>query len=144
MASYPWIDWSSIDPIFPSKTGIYEFSQEALLQRGEFGRKWLRNRPEKVIAVVGHAGFLRIGLCHRKFGNADYRVFGFADENTNGECELRELENAGVLGGGRGISEKGEFGWELHDFKYMPGNQGKSMEELEEILRIAEQQRRSR
>ncbi|KAH8648803.1 histidine phosphatase superfamily [Tricladium varicosporioides] len=135
---WPWIDWSSIDPVFPAKEGIYEFSKDALLKRGEATRKWLRNRPEKVIAVVGHAGFLRIGLCHRKFGNADYRVFEFKD-NGEEKYELVESEVTELNGGGMGNSQKGVFGWELHDFKYMPINRGKTREELDEILAKAEQ-----
>ncbi|KAH6663453.1 histidine phosphatase superfamily [Halenospora varia] len=135
---WPLFDWSSIDPVFPAKEGIYEFSQEALLKRGEAARKWLRNRPEKVIAVVGHAGFLRIGLCHRKFGNADYRIFEFKDD-SEGKYELVEWESTEMGGGGMGNSQKGVFGWELHDFKYMPMNKGKTREELDEILARAEQ-----
>jgi hypothetical protein len=111
-----------------------------LLKRGQVVRKWLRDRPEKVIAVVGHAGFLRIGLCPKKFGNADYRIFEFGD--GKGECELSEWESTEVQGGGRGMSEKGKFGWELHDFKYMPVNKGKSREELVDLLREAAELRR--
>ncbi|PVH80400.1 phosphoglycerate mutase-like protein [Cadophora sp. DSE1049] len=136
---WPNIDWSAMDPIFPSKEGLYAFSAEALLRRGAAARKWLRSRPEKVIAVVGHAGFMRIGLCNRKFDNADWRVFEF--ENVDGEegqddgkgLRLVEWEETERNGGGLGTSQKGFFGWEVHDFKYMPGNEGKTKEELEEL-----------
>jgi broad specificity phosphatase PhoE len=134
--SWPWVDWSSMDSEFPSKEGVYEFTQDALLERGRIARKWLANRPEKVITVIGHAGFMRIGICHRKFGNADYRIFNFADGEGD---ELVECESTERNGGGMGNSEKGVFGWELHDFKYMPKNKGKSKEELVEILRKAEE-----
>lgn len=100
-------------------------------------RKWLRNRPEKLIAVVGHAGILRIGLCNRKFDNADWRVFEFDDgEDRDDDVKgpkLVEWEETEKNGGGLGTSQKGFFGWELHDFKYMPGNEKKTKEELEEL-----------
>ncbi|KAF4635066.1 hypothetical protein G7Y89_g3024 [Cudoniella acicularis] len=133
---WPQYDWSMVDPVFPAKEGMYAFSQEALLERGKAARTWLRNRPEKVIAVVGHAGFLRIGLCYRKFGNADYRIFEFEDEEVDGAKgpKLVEWESTEENGGGMGNSQKGFFGWELHDFKYMPGNVGKTKEELEEMV----------
>jgi hypothetical protein len=51
-------DWSSVDPEYPTKTGLYAFSKEGLTQRGIAARKWLRGRPEKVIAVVSHSGKL--------------------------------------------------------------------------------------
>lgn len=131
---WPNVDWSAMDPVFPSKEGIYEFSADALLRRGAEARKWLSNRPEKVIAVVGHGGFLRIGLGNRKFENADWRVFEFeeGDGDASGP-KLVEWEETEMSGGGLGTSPKGFFGWEVHDFKYMPGNDGKSREELEEL-----------
>ena len=136
-----------MDPVFPSKEGLYAFSAEALLRRGAAARKWLRNRPEKVIAVVGHAGFLRIGLCNRKFDNADWRIFEFEFEDGDGDGDeaddgkepmLVEWEETERNGGGLGTSQKGFFGWEVHDFKYMPGNEGLTKEELEQLcLRTA-------
>jgi len=116
--------------VFPSKEGLYAFSSEALLERGAAARKWLCNRPEKVIAVVGHAGFMRIGLCNRKFDNADWRVFNLEDSTDGKGPKFVEWESTNTNGGGLGSSPKGFFGWEVHDFKYMPGNKGKSQEEL--------------
>ena len=57
---WPQFDWSTVDPEYPAKTGIYAFSKEGLTQRGIAARKWLRDRPEKVIAVVSHSGFVRL------------------------------------------------------------------------------------
>ncbi|KAL5345539.1 hypothetical protein ACLOAV_009289 [Pseudogymnoascus australis] len=88
-------DWSTVDPVFPAKTGLYEFSKEALTRRGEAARRWLRGREEKVIAVVSHAGFLRVGVSYCAYDNADFRIFE---------------------GGGLGKSEKGVFGWETQHF----------------------------
>lgn len=76
----------------------------------------LHARPEKVIAVVSHASFLRTGMTKRKFWNADVRIFEFDGKVEDGEFVLREWksteEGGGWLGrdwsGFAGI-EKGEF-----------------------------------
>jgi hypothetical protein len=69
----------------------------------------LRNRPEKVIAVVSHSGFLRVGVSHRQYANADFRVFNFSqgDEEIGGR--LVEWEFTEKRGGGLGKSSKGVF-----------------------------------
>jgi broad specificity phosphatase PhoE len=59
---WPQFDWSTVDPEYPSKKGLYEFSKRGLTQRGIEARKWLRNRPERIIAIVSHSGFLRVGV----------------------------------------------------------------------------------
>jgi broad specificity phosphatase PhoE len=61
---WPQFDWSTVDPTFPDKTGLYEHSKRGLTERGIAARTWLRNRPEKIIAVVSHSGFLRVGVSH--------------------------------------------------------------------------------
>jgi len=121
----PPFNWTHMSPLFPSKTGPFAFSPPSLLSRGAATRAWLRARPEQVIAVVSHAGFMRIGLCNCKFGNADFRVFGFGEGGA-----LVEWEETRERGGGLGGSEGGFFGWEVNDFKYMPGYEGKTREEL--------------
>lgn len=119
---YPNFDFSVVDPIFPAKEGLYEFSLEGLTERGIMAKKWLRERKEKVIAVVSHDGFMRVGISQKKFGNADYRIFEFGKEEDDGEegLKLVEWETTEKNGGGRGLSPKGTFGWLPHDFKYMP------------------------
>jgi len=77
----------------------------------------LKKRKEEVIAVVGHDGFLRVGLCGKKFGNADFRIFEF--EEGEGD-QLVEWESTEKNGGGLGTCPKGRFGWVESDFKYMP------------------------
>ncbi|KAE8452189.1 hypothetical protein EG329_001656 [Mollisiaceae sp. DMI_Dod_QoI] len=106
---WPQFDWSSVDPAYPAKTGIYEYTGHGLTKRGIVAREWLRERPEKVIVVVSHSGFLRVGVSNKKYENADYRIFDFAEgfEETGGkliEWELTELK-----GGGLGKSPKGFF-----------------------------------
>jgi len=72
-------DWSQVDSIFPSKIGIYRFTKQGVTARAIAARNWLRNRPEKVIAVVSHSGFLRVGVSHRFYANADFRIFEFGE-----------------------------------------------------------------
>ncbi|KAI6712379.1 hypothetical protein JHW43_005096 [Diplocarpon mali] len=104
---WPQFDWSSVDPIYPENTGLYEFSMNGLRQRGIAARRFLKNRPERVIAVVSHAGFLRTSLCHRRFNNADFRIFDFKEDENNLELVERELTEK--RGGGLGKSETGVF-----------------------------------
>lgn len=134
--TWPDFDWSQIDPIFPAKEGIYKFSQDALLERGVAARRWLANRPEKVIAVVSHAGFLRIGLGNCNYANADFRIFKLEnqDDSSLKDPIMIEYEGTKVSGGGMGKSKGGSFGWELHDFKYMPGNEEKTKKELDRMV----------
>lgn len=63
-----------------------------MTKRGIAARTFLRNRPEKVIAVVSHAGFLRTSLCSRRFENADYRIFNFGEEEEADIPALIEWE----------------------------------------------------
>jgi len=118
---WPQFDWSTVDPAYPSKTGLYAFSKEGLTKRGIEARKWLRNRPEKLIAVVSHSGFLRVGVSYRKYENADFRVFNFSEGNEEIGGKLIELEFTETKGGGLGKSPKGTFGWESQDFPEMSG-----------------------
>ncbi|KAI9850449.1 MAG: hypothetical protein M1838_005661 [Thelocarpon superellum] len=114
---FPTLSFATVDPAFPAKTGHYTFSQTAILHRGETCRAWLRARPEKVIAVVSHSGFLRVGVSNAAYANADYRVFDFAKEDdveaaaeANPGNRLIEWELTREKGGGRGQSPKGWFG----------------------------------
>lgn len=117
---WPQYDWDEVDPAFPSKEGIYEFSKKGITQRGIAARKWLRERPEKVIAVVSHSGFLRVGLCYRFYENADFRIFDFGEgkDEIGGELiEWKETEGKkGEAAGGMGKSWFGFAGWETQTF----------------------------
>jgi broad specificity phosphatase PhoE len=108
---WPQFDWSSVDPEYPTKTGIYEYSKTGLTQRGIAARKWLKNRPEKVIAVVSHSGFLRVGVSHRMYENADFRIFDFeeGDEHDDIGGKLIEWELTEKKGGGLGKSPQGFY-----------------------------------
>ena len=104
---FPQFDFNAVDPEYPAKTGRYEYSQTAITQRGIDCRRWLKSRPEKVIAVVSHSAFLRLAVCHSRFENADYRIFDFKSEGDNDT--LFEWESTEDNGGGMGRSRKGHF-----------------------------------
>lgn len=109
---WPQYDWSQVDPLYPSKTGLYEYSKDAIIKRGIAAREWLRRRPEKVIAVVSHSGFLRVGMSYRKYFNADFRIFDFAEGDHSTGGKLIEWKFTEEKGGGLGKSPHGIAGWE--------------------------------
>lgn len=117
---WPQYDWDAVDPAFPSKEGIYEFSRKGITQRGIAAREWLRKRPEKVIAVVSHSGFLRVGLCYKFYANADFRIFDFGEGKGDVGGELIEWEETqgreGEMCGGMGKSLWGVAGMETQPF----------------------------
>lgn len=130
---FPDLDFSTVDPLYPDKTSNlssnpYAFTRKAILARGQARLQSLYNRPEKVIAVVSHSGFLRAAVCNRRFFNADWRVFDY-DEAKMQESKkkgeglggkglylLKEWEATETKGGGMGRSEIGVFGPESADF----------------------------
>lgn len=101
---YPTLDFSTVDPKFPSKSGRWAFSEQAIRQRGSECLSWLRDRPEKVVAVVSHSAFLRIGIHPEKWANADYRIFDFTGDVGTDIVEWKTTEENG---GGMGKSAKG-------------------------------------
>ena len=96
-AEWPGFDFSTVDALYPTKEGPYAYSQDALMERIRKCLNWLQHRPEKVILVVSHSGFMR-RLSGRRFGNADFRIFEFTKDN-----QFRERPGA-QLTGGRGLS----------------------------------------
>ncbi|CAG8983919.1 hypothetical protein HYALB_00006886 [Hymenoscyphus albidus] len=104
---FPDFDWSAVDPVWPSKTGLYRFSREGLMERGTMAKEWLRSIPEKVIVIVSHSGFLRVGVSHKGYYNADYRIFEFGEGEKEGD--LVELDVTEKNGGGLGKSNYGTY-----------------------------------
>lgn len=115
-----------MDPLWPSKTGPYAFTRAATIARGQSCLSSLYNRPEKVIAVVSHSGFLRCAISLCKYANADYRIFDFKDKAEGADLELVEWELTESNGGGLGESEKGRAEIEESDF---PGEQAEEIEQ---------------
>jgi broad specificity phosphatase PhoE len=130
---FPDFDFSKVDPLYPDKTSSlssnpYAFTRKAILARGQACLQSLYSRPEKFIAVVSHSGFLRAAVCHRRFFNADWRVFDYDEasmQESRGRHEgldgqglylLKEWKETEEKGGGMGKSEVGNFGPETADF----------------------------
>ena len=145
---FPQYDFSSVDPSYPDKTtdlknNPYAFTQKAILARGQTCLKHLYSRPEKVIAVVSHSGFLRTSVCNRMFFNADWRVFSFdkeAMQKSPGKFILKESEETEKNGGGMGRSDKGVFGVTEEDFPpEIEEQQAKKEDQVEELGEASEQ-----
>jgi hypothetical protein len=146
---FPNYDFSTVDPTYPDKTtnletNRYAFTQKAIVARGQSCLEALYHRPEKVIAVVSHSGFLRTAVCNRMFFNADWRVFTFDEEamqeskkkgegdDGKGKFVLKEDEETEKKGGGMGRSDVGIFGIVEGDF---PPEEAKKVEEVGEAAK---------
>ncbi|CAH0051509.1 unnamed protein product [Clonostachys solani] len=106
-AEFPSVDFGSLDPIYPDKTSAeatrYAHTRSSILSRGKRGLADLYSRPEKIIFVVSHSGFLRLGVVGWWFTNADYRLFDFvAEKEGDGQLDLTQDET--TLAGGLGLS----------------------------------------
>jgi hypothetical protein len=123
------LDFTSVDPIYPDKSlgTPYAFTSLANARRGEDCLKALYTRPEKVIAVVSHSGFLRTGITRRKFGNADYRIFTFGS-GEKGWADLMEDGETERKGGGLGRSQRGV--WKVRDEDFPLGSIGEDGEDV--------------
>lgn len=129
---FPQYDFSNVDRRFPDKTSDiknnpYAFTKKAIVARGQTCLEKLYTRPEKVIAVVSHSGFLRTAVSNRSYFNADWRVFEFDEQameesrkmgerNGKERFVLREWEETERKGGGMGRSDIGFFGIRDTDF----------------------------
>lgn len=108
---YPQVDYSSLDPVFPDKSSTlasrYHYSRPAVLARAQSALEKLYNRPEKVIIVVSHSGFLRLAVTGCWFFNADYRIFEFVPRDNAGDnipYRLQQSSATKETGGGLGWS----------------------------------------
>ena len=106
-AEFPDVDFETVDPVWPDKTtpagGRYAYTRTAILARGKRCMEELSRRPEKLVLVISHSGFLRVGVTGYWWMNADYRIFDF-EHATSGELRLRQDES--TLSGGLGLSWK--------------------------------------
>ncbi|KAM0232677.1 hypothetical protein ACHAP5_010653 [Fusarium lateritium] len=104
---FPKVDMSNVDALWPDKTSQaaerYAYSKKSILARGLRALEDLHKRPEKLIFVVSHSGFLRLGVVGYWFFNSDYRVFDFeAERGDTGELRVKQQEK--TLSGGLGLS----------------------------------------
>jgi hypothetical protein len=102
-----------LDPVFPDKTSPagrdYRYTKVGILTRGQRALQKLYDRPEKVIIVVSHSGFLRMSIAGSWFYNADYRIFDFAPREEGAIAQpyrLVQHESTLISGGGLGKSFK--------------------------------------
>jgi len=96
---------------WPNKTGLLEHTQKAVKRRADGEIEWLRNRSEKVIAVVSHSAFMRTSVAHAFFANGSYRIFGFEEDGAFVEWDRTRLG-----GGGMGTSRNGRAEIKQEDF----------------------------
>lgn len=114
--SYPAVDFSSVDPVWPDKRSpeakAYHHTRDAILARGQRCIAALAARPEKFIFVVSHSGFLRVGVAGWWWFNADYRIFDF-ETDAAGAPKLKQHDD--TIAGGLGLSwtEPVELGLDL-------------------------------
>ncbi|OCL11081.1 phosphoglycerate mutase-like protein [Glonium stellatum] len=148
--AFPTLDFRPVDPLYPNKTdpagaNPYRFDKRAVLARGQACLRALHSRPEKVIAVVSHSGFLRCAVSGTRYANADYRVFEF-EEGPEGAGErrlwLREWKETEETGGGMGRSERGRADVEEKDFpreedEIPKGEEGEVLRVEEEVVQEA-------
>lgn len=96
--SYPHVDFTRLDPVWPDKTSPkayrYAHSRAAILARGADALEALHRRPEDLVFVVSHSGFLRSGVVGWWFFNADYRIYRFDDAPPAAEQGGNDAGNA--------------------------------------------------
>ncbi|RTE75741.1 hypothetical protein BHE90_009791 [Fusarium euwallaceae] len=101
------VNFSTVDALWPDKTSPtaqrYAHTKRDILARGRRALEGLYSRPEKIIFVVSHSGFLRVGVVGFWFFNSDYRVFDFeAERGEDGRLKVKQSE--ATLSGGLGLS----------------------------------------
>ncbi|KAL3952420.1 hypothetical protein ACCO45_012363 [Purpureocillium lilacinum] len=144
--SFPHVSFSNVSPLWPDKTTsstpspssaataqtkeptpaqLFGYSRVSILARGRRALEALHARPERLVFVVSHSGFLRAGVSRWWFFNADFRVFDFVaagapssswqaegdgeqqkEEAARGEEDDRLLlrQEEGMVSGGMGWS----------------------------------------
>lgn len=117
---FPNVDYSTVDPVWPDKTSqaaaAYHYTRTAIIARGQAALQRLYERPEKIIIVVSHSAFLRVGVTGCWFFNADYRVFDFAPRGgPESPYQLEQHASTKEKGGGLGYSwtEQVQLGLDL-------------------------------
>ncbi|POR32592.1 Uncharacterized protein TPAR_07203, partial [Tolypocladium paradoxum] len=119
------VDFSAVDPLWPDKTSPaaarYACTRAAVLARGRRCLEALHGRPEKVVFVVSHSAFLRVGVVGWWFSNGDYRVFEFEGDEVRqdeyGAPRRVVRQHEATVAGGLGLSwtHRVELGSDLPD-----------------------------
>ncbi|KAF5008009.1 hypothetical protein FDECE_5693 [Fusarium decemcellulare] len=107
---FPKVNLSTVDALWPDKTPPaaqrYAHTKRDILARGRRALKGLRSRPEKLIFVVSHSGFLRLGVTGYWFFNSDYRMFDFEAERGAEDDGVQVKQRETTTSGGLGLSWK--------------------------------------
>ncbi|PTB43940.1 hypothetical protein M441DRAFT_453462 [Trichoderma asperellum CBS 433.97] len=118
----PAFDFSAIHPLWPDKTSspaarsLFGYTRSAILGRARRALEKLRQRPEDLIFVFTHSAFLRTAVTSWWYFNADYRIFEFDDEGTDGGLVPLKMDQSTLEGGmGWSWAKRVEVGCELPD-----------------------------
>ncbi|KAJ4418335.1 hypothetical protein N0V82_005616 [Gnomoniopsis sp. IMI 355080] len=126
-AEFPQIDFSKVDPVYPDKTSPagakYKYKKANLIARAQSDLEELYHRPEKVIVVVSHSGFMRQAVTGDHYFNADFRVYDIEERNDpSGPFKLKQWDlTKGTGGMGRSFDEIVDIGIGLPDEELPPG-----------------------
>ena len=113
ISEFDGFNFSQLTPDWTSKQGFYAADRESIAKRARSVRHYLRDRPEKEIALVAHGDFLRQITCDSQqpseymWKNAEVRMFTFDPETVDSEACLLKFEGAvnGAEGYGFGDRE---------------------------------------
>jgi len=77
--AFPWVDFSLMDSYSSDEDSLWHPSEResyaSAAARGKQFLEWLKGRPERVVAVVSHSGFMRI-LFEAHMGESHYFPHG--------------------------------------------------------------------
>jgi len=127
-ADFLGVRFSGVDPAYPDKTSPgspYAYTRSAVLARARSCVQNLHARTEKVVVVVSHSWFLRVGVTGRWFMHGDFRVFDFEHSPDTSEAyRLREHEDTNAGGLGRSRTARVEIGCGLPEEGREPDSAG--------------------
>eukprot|EP00158_Paraphelidium_tribonemae_P006395 Partr_v1_DN27801_c0_g1_i2_m22664 putative phosphoglycerate mutase len=108
----------ALPPNWYSKTGINAPTDDAWKSRAEMMRKWLIDRPERVIVVMCHNGFLRHLVGDELWSSHGRTPLGF----SNGEARRYQLSIAdgSLSAGGISVNQGNAVMAEVERVGYLP------------------------
>ncbi|KAK5994925.1 putative phosphatase SPAC5H10.03 [Cladobotryum mycophilum] len=131
------VDFAAAGLVWPDKTSpsaeTYACTRGSVLRRGRRCLEKLHRRPEELIFVFSHSGFLRLGVTGWWFFNSDYRIFRFDDDGNRdawrhlvGEERVRPglQQHEDTITGGLGLSwtHRVQLGSDLPDDRDSPAS----------------------
>ncbi|KAI1172823.1 histidine phosphatase superfamily [Nemania sp. FL0916] len=94
--AWPTYDFSTLDAVYPQKTGIYGPHEDTIRKRAALARQWLSEQTDKCIIVVTHSGFLNRVVSGPRYKNVEYRTYEIKENDIRG-VELVELADVSIL-----------------------------------------------